>query len=75
MLFEKMREVAKREQEAFVLLQSSFEETLTSRTLESFKSELQETAQREQAGMVTLYMFIVVFVFKDCKIHNGLFFR
>ena len=47
MLFEKMREVAKKEQEAFVSLQSSFEEMLTSKTLESFKSELQETAQRE----------------------------
>ena len=47
MLFEKMREVAKQEEEAFALLQSSFEETLTSRTLESFKSELQEIAQRE----------------------------
>lgn len=42
-----MREEAKKEQEAIASLQSSFEETLTSKTLERFKSELQETAQRE----------------------------
>ena len=58
-----MRQVAQKEEKELLALQSSFDEVLTSGTLQCFKAELQETAQREFAGIIIVhvYMFAVLF--------------
>ena len=58
-----MREIAKKEERELVALQSSFQEALTSVTLDRFKAELQETAQCKLAAITILLVYCCLRVY------------
>ena len=62
-----MRQVAQKEEKELLALQSSFDDVLTSETLHRFKAELQETAQREFAGIIIAYVYCTILLLRIVK--------